>query len=128
MIACTEPQPGIFVVTVSGRLDRASFEKAIGPIERACDAARALVFDVTAADPSGLRYVSSFVALVRRKQNAIRTQVGGVAILVGSTWARDAIACAFSAFPPVGEYMVTDDSGAAASFAMRVSSSETKAC
>ncbi len=121
MIACTEPHPGIFVVTISGALDRASFDAAACRIEDACDLARALVFDVAGADRACLRYVSSFVALVRRKQHALQARIGGVAIVVGSQWARDAITLAFATFPPVGEYIVTADSGAADTFARRVS-------
>lgn len=94
MIECSQ-SPEELVVRISGAMSRAELD---GVAER-LTAAR-IVFDVTGASQSCLRYVPSFVAVMRRAKRA------DVRIVVATRLQQEAVESVLSAFPHGGSCTV----------------------
>lgn len=93
MIECTQGPDALFV-RIRGTMNRAELDR-VG--EKLCangaEPTRKVVFDVTEASNTCLRYVPSFVSVMRKAKDA------EVKIVVGSKVQREAVDSVLSAFP-----------------------------
>ena len=94
MIECTQG-PEALIVRILGTMNRAELDQVgekLGGIGD-CQSKQRVVFDVTEASTACLRYVPSFVSVMRKAKDA------EVRIVVGSKVQRDAVDGVLSAFP-----------------------------
>jgi hypothetical protein len=98
MIECTQG-PDALVVRIRGTMNRAELDQvgeklsANGANGAIAEPTRKVVFDVTEASNACLRYVPSFVSVMRKAKDA------EVTIVVGSKVQREAVDSVLSAFP-----------------------------
>ena len=101
MIECTQGPDALFV-RIRGTMNRAELDQvgeklgangANGAFGAIAEPTRKVVFDVTEASNACLRYVPSFVSVMRKAKDA------KVTIVVGSKVQREAVDSVLSAFP-----------------------------
>lgn len=91
MIECTQG-PEALIVRILGTMNRAELDQ-VGEKLGDCQSKQRVVFDVTEASTACLRYVPSFVSVMRKAKDA------EVRIVVGSKVQREAVDGVLSAFP-----------------------------